>query len=85
MNDNLSKEELKPISNKTFRDYTILLTKLSRLIIFIMLIYLILKYIPDTKLTNREVCIMILLITILFVIIDYYYPNINEFDLKNQL
>ena len=50
--------------------------KIVRLLAFMTLTYLILTYTPSISLTNIDLYKMISLLTIAFIMIDTYYPNI---------
>lgn len=89
MNNNSDNEKPKPItqyeldhmwdhiiSEKSI-NCMIIFMNLARLIIFMTIVYFILKYTSDTRLTNRDILIITLLISISFIIMEFYYPNIK--------
>lgn len=50
--------------------------RIIRLVIFAILTYLALNYIPTNQINGKDLIKMTIILTILFIIIDCYYPNI---------
>lgn len=50
--------------------------KVVRLIIFALLTYFALKHIPDNQSNGKDLIKLTIIITILFIVVDCYYPNI---------
>lgn len=50
--------------------------KIVRLIIFALLTYFALKHIPDNQSNSKDLIKLTIVITILFIAVDCYYPNI---------
>jgi hypothetical protein len=55
-------------------DYVYKLIKLCGYLIFT---YFILAYVPQTNITTLDLIKMIILFTVLFIMIDSYYPTIS--------
>ncbi len=48
----------------------------TRLIIFAIVTYALLKYVPSNEIIKSDIIRLGILFTILFMVIDCYYPNI---------
>lgn len=59
-----------------FYQYT-KLEKLLRVVIFVILAYLTLAYIPTQKLNNEDMVKIISSITVVFLIYDFYFPAVK--------
>lgn len=51
--------------------------KATRIIIFAVLAYLSLAYIPEQKLNIEDICKVISVMTLVFIIYDFYYPSVR--------
>lgn len=49
-----------------------------RTIAYIFLVYLVLRYVPAVAFEENDLIRMVLLLSIIFVVIDQYYPNITR-------
>ena len=59
-----------------FEQYNIF-NKATRIIIFTVLVYLSLTYIPEQKLNIDDICKVLSAITLVFIIYDFYYPSVK--------
>jgi hypothetical protein len=59
-----------------FEQYNIV-KKAIRIIIFAVLVYLSLAYIPEQKLNIEDICKIVSAITLIFIIYDFYYPSVK--------
>ena len=50
--------------------------RIVRLIIFTIITYGLLKYIPSNEIIKSDIIKLVILFTVLFIAIDCYYPNI---------
>jgi hypothetical protein len=64
-----------------FEQYNII-QKIFRIIIFIILTLFAILISVNKKLDNEDKCKLILLMTIIFVIYDFYYPSV-KIELKD--
>jgi hypothetical protein len=59
-----------------FEQYNII-NKATRIIIFAVLVYLSLTFIPEQKLNIDDICKVVSTITLVFIIYDFYYPSVR--------
>lgn len=60
-----------------------LLEKIVRIIIFALFTLLIIIYVPKTQLDKEDMSKVIILMTIVFIFYDFYYPTV-KIELKNE-
>jgi hypothetical protein len=65
-----------------FEQYNIF-DKAARIIIFAVLAYLSLAFIPEQKLNMEDICKIVSAMTLVFIIYDFYYPPVR-IELKND-
>jgi hypothetical protein len=68
----------------TFEQYNIY-KKSLRLIIFISMLFLVLKYIPSTEINREDIVKIICCVSILFLGYELYYPSVKiELELEKE-
>jgi hypothetical protein len=65
-----------------FEQYN-MLQKIIRIIIFVMLSCIVMKYVPEQKLDTEDMCKLVSAMTLIFIIYDFYYPAVR-IELKKE-
>lgn len=60
------------------------INRIIRFIIFLIILYLLIRYIPSEYIKKCDFIKLFTTIVILFVAFDYYYPNIHYDDVYNH-
>jgi hypothetical protein len=59
-----------------FEQYNVI-QKISRVVIYVSLVYVVLVLIPDEKISNEDICKIICAMTFVFLIYDFYFPAVR--------
>jgi len=59
-----------------FEQYNIV-KKITRIVIFTILAYLILLYVPTNKCNTEDIYNICIALTLIFIIYDFYYPSVQ--------
>ena len=59
-----------------FEQYN-LVQKIMRIVIYVVLTYIILTFIPDKKINTEDICKLVCAMTFVFLIYDFYYPTVR--------
>jgi hypothetical protein len=65
-----------------FEQYNIV-KKATRIIIFAILAYLAMTFLPETKLDVEDICKLVCAMTLIFIVYDFYYPSVR-IELENE-
>jgi hypothetical protein len=67
-----------------FEQYNIT-KKIARILIFAVLAYLAIAYLPNKKLDIEDVCKLVSAMTLIFIVYDFYYPSVRiESEKENK-